>query len=294
VPVEVSALVLGALGTDDAPAPVDTAATVTQMITDLLADERHARHERDARLLSDPWQKSDSVRRTQDTPLGDSRPAVPGAGRRAGARSGLFAGAAVGLVLLAALTYLFARPDAPTPSIAGATASSAPPFVASLRPSAAAAPPGTAQPPSAGAMVVTAGVYDLTGQPDNPDQVWRALGTTPRSGWSTDTYLQPFPALKPGVGIMVGFAAPVQLSTLTITSPSIGSQVEIRSALSSNLSLDHTTVLASTTLQAGDTVVSLRRSQPVQYVLVWITKLGGGGDANVTQISNMQFKRVVD
>jgi hypothetical protein len=291
VPVEVSTLVLGALGVDDAPASVDTAAAVHQMITDLLADERHAQHERDARVLSDPGRKSDLGRRTQDAALGDSRPAVSGVGRRAGARGGLFVGGALGVVLLAALTYLLARPDAPTPRIAGATASSASPFVASPRPDAAAAP-GTDQPPSAGAMVVTAGVYDLTGQPDNPDQVWRALGTTPRSGWTTDTYLQPFPALKPGVGIVAGFAAPVQLSTLTITSPSIGSQLEIRSALRSNLSLEHTRVLATATLQAGDTVVSLRGSQPVQYVLVWITKLGGGGDANVTQISNMRFERV--
>jgi hypothetical protein len=53
---------------------------------------------------------------------------------------------------------------------------------------------------------------------------------------------------------MLGFAAPVQLSTLTITSPSIGSQLEIRSALNPNLSLEHTTVLATTTPQEGDTV----------------------------------------
>jgi hypothetical protein len=46
-------------------------------------------------------------------------------------------------------------------------------------------------------VVVAAQVYDPTGQPDNPEQVWRAFGTDPRAGWSTDTYFQPFPALKP-------------------------------------------------------------------------------------------------
>ncbi|HTK61695.1 MAG TPA: hypothetical protein VL595_04930 [Pseudonocardia sp.] len=142
--------------------------------------------------------------------------------------------------------------------------------------------------------MVSASVYDPTGQPDNPTQVWRALGADPKAGWSTDTYLQPFPALKPGVGIMVGFAGPVQLTSLRITSPSSGSELEVRSAVSPTSPLAETAVMASTRLQAGETAVSLADSQPVTYVLVWITKLGGGGDDNLTEISNLRFTRATD
>lgn len=163
-------------------------------------------------------------------------------------------------------------------------------------PAAVAPPPGgaTGNVGSGAATVVSASVYDPTGQPDNPTQVWRALGTDPKAGWSTDTYLQPFPALKPGVGIMLGFAGPVQLTSLTITSPSVGSELEIRSAPNPTSSLAETTLVASTTLRAGETVVALTDSQPVGHVLVWITKLGGGGDDNVTEISNLRFVRATD
>jgi hypothetical protein len=124
--------------------------------------------------------------------------------------------------------------------------------------------------------------------------VWRAFGTDPGASWTTDTYFQPFPALKAGVGIMAGFATPVQLATLTITSPSFGSELEIRAAPSTDTPFERTTLLARANLRAGDTVVSLTNSQPVQHVLVWITKLGGSGVNNVTQISNLQFVRVAD
>jgi hypothetical protein len=283
VPVEVSALALGALAADDALTPVRTAATVHRVITDLLAAERHAEDDRDdaapARSGFGPSTGPQPGRRLRQAhPTGRSRAHQP-----------TVVGALV-LVLLGAITYLGVHLTGLSPSVTHAATGPSP----ASRSGAAPTPSRPGQPPSASAVVVDAQVYDPTGQPDNPEQVWRAFGTDPRAGWSTDTYFQPFPALKPGVGIMAGFASPVQLSTLTITSPSVGSQLEIRSAASTDTPLERTTLLATTTLRAGDTVVSLTNSQPVQHFLVWITKLGGGGDANVTQISNLQFQRVAD
>jgi len=114
----------------------------------------------------------------------------------------------------------------------------------------------------------------------------------PNSSWGTYIYHQPFPALKPGVGIMVSFASPVQLSTLTIASPSVGSRLEIRSAPTPDAPFAQTIPMGSTTVAGNSTVVSLSGSQPVQNVLVWITKLGGDGDQNVTEISDLRFERV--
>ncbi|HEY1970893.1 MAG TPA: hypothetical protein VGH89_23270 [Pseudonocardia sp.] len=210
---------------------------------------------------------------------------------------------AIGFCVLALLGYLSVRlgiggwpaehpPSDPAGTPPAASASVSPGD--SGQPQSGSPAPADQAPPSTTALPVGAQVYDPTGQPDNPSQVWRALGTDPRAGWSTETYLQPFPTLKPGVGIMVTFAAPVQLSGLTITSPSVGSRMQIRAAPSSDSRLDHTTLITDVTVGAGDTSVSLANSQPVQHILVWITKLGGGGDANVTEISNLRFQRADD
>jgi len=77
-------------------------------------------------------------------------------------------------------------------------------------------------------------------------------------------------------------------------SPSPGTEVEIRSAPSSDAKLGDTVLLTRATLDDGDTAVPLANSQPVQYVLLWITHLGGGGSDNTTEIRELSFRRVAD
>ena len=153
----------------------------------------------------------------------------------------------------------------------------------------AAAPVG-----DAAIKAVGASVYDRAGDRDNAGRVSRVIDGDPDTGWRTFVYKQQFPALKPGVGIMTSFASPVQLSGLAIDSPSPGTQVEIRAAPSPDAALGDTLVLARATLDDGVTTVSLSDSQPVQYVLVWITHLGGGGSDNSTEIREVSFRRVAD
>jgi hypothetical protein len=121
--------------------------------------------------------------------------------------------------------------------------------------------------------------------------VSRVIDGDPASSWRTYVYKQQFPALKPGVGIMVSFASAVQLSELTITSPSSGTVVEIRSAPSADAAFSETVPIIETTLGQGSTPVSLAESQPVTHVLVWIKKLSGSGTENVTEINELQFRR---
>jgi len=135
-------------------------------------------------------------------------------------------------------------------------------------------------------------VFDPSGDPDNAGRVGRVVDDDPASNWSTYIYRRPFPALKSGVGIMVSFASPVQLSTLTINSPSPGSEIEIRSAPAPDATFGQTIPIGSTTIQGDRTSVSLTGSQPVQNVLVWITKLGGAMSAERTVISDLRFERV--
>jgi hypothetical protein len=153
--------------------------------------------------------------------------------------------------------------------------------------------PAAAPAPAGGAPVAVAGieVYDPTGDSDNAGRVSRVIDGNVSTNWRTFEYRQQFPALKPGVGIMVSFASAVQLTAVTVESPSPGTVVQVRSAQAADATLDDTTVMAEGTLGEGGTQISLAGSQPVTHVLLWITKLGGGGSENITQINEVQFLR---
>jgi hypothetical protein len=153
--------------------------------------------------------------------------------------------------------------------------------------------PAAAPAPAGGAPVAVAGieVYDPTGDSDNAGRVSRVIDGNIGTNWRTFEYRQQFPALKPGVGIMVSFASAVQLTALRIESPSPGTVIQVRSAQAADTALGDTTVMADGTLGEGGTQISLAGSQPVTHVLLWITKLGGGGSENITQINEVQFLR---
>jgi hypothetical protein len=287
LPVEVSALAQGALGADGPQGTVHTAAAVHTVISELLAAEQ------EVALLPPPHDgavvEPDEVWRV-DTPP------EPELDRKRKLSIGM---GGLGLGLLAVIGYVGVQVG----SLLGVTPASSPRIVVNTPPAAtraAAAPKAVAPAPPAplvapGSTVVSptsAKVFDLTGDPDNADQVGQAVDGNPATSWSTYDYRQPFPALKPGVGIMVSFATPVQLSSLIITSPSTGSQLQIRSAPSPQASFAQTIQIGTATIGQGGTTVSLTGSQPVQNVLIWITKLGGGGDQNITQISDLRFERV--
>jgi len=297
VSVEVSALALGALGAGAPHGRVHTAAGVHKVLTELLEAEQ------EAALLPPP---DDGAPVDPDEVWRVDSPPAPEPDRKRKLSIGM-SGLALGMV--AVLTYVAIQVG----SMLGITPTSGPRITVTgptgTGPAAAApvapgtdagqvaapdAPPDALPDANREAAVHPASVrvFDPTGDPDNPGRVGRLVDDDPNSSWGTYIYHQPFPALKPGVGVMVSFASPVQLSTLTITSPSVGSQLEIRSAPTPDATFAQTIPLGTTTVVGNSTVVSLAGSQPVQNVLVWITKLGGDGDQNVTEISDLRFERV--
>ncbi len=134
-------------------------------------------------------------------------------------------------------------------------------------------------------------MYDPTGDPDNAGRVSRVIDGDIGTNWRTYEYKQPFPGYKPGIGIMVSFASAVQLAAVSIDSPSPGTVIQVRSAQTADAALADTTVISQGTLGDGGTQIPLAGSQPVTHVLLWVTKLGGGGSDNVTQINEVQFLR---
>ncbi|MBP2321861.1 hypothetical protein JOF56_002246 [Kibdelosporangium banguiense] len=136
-----------------------------------------------------------------------------------------------------------------------------------------------------------AAVYAVKGDKDNARNISRILDGNPKTVWNTATYRKPFPAVKPGIGVMATFDEATKMAMVTIDSPSEGTVVEIRSAPSATAKLEETKVIGNATLGDGKTEIALAASEPTQYVLVWMTKLGGTENANTTQIRDIEFQR---
>jgi hypothetical protein len=281
VPVELETLVVGILGAVDDAHRVRTAAAVRSVVDEVVAEADRVvlfppEHDGVPPEPGDVWQPRDAAR----------RPADPRRRRKL-----LIGLAGLGLCVLGVAGYasvqlgaLFGNPSPPI-----VVAGTVPPAGAQPNGGGGKAPVG-----DAAVKAVGASVYDNAGDRDNAGRVSRVIDGNPDTGWKTFSYKQQFPVLKPGVGIMTSFASPVQLSGLAIDSPSPGTQVEIRSAPTPDAALNDTVVLARATLDDGVTTVPLTNSQPVQYVLVWITHLGGGGTDNSTEIREVSFRRVAD
>jgi len=167
------------------------------------------------------------------------------------------------------------------------------PTIAVAQPSHGAQPPGSSQPSAQPATVRPAEVrvFDLTGDPDNPNRVNRVIDGNAGSSWKTYDYKQPFPTLKQGVGVMVSFVEPVKLGTVIVDSPSTGSKVEIRTAPSIDASLNQTKVIGQATLDSGRTEIKINAGQSDQHILLWITELSTQGGKNATELAELTFIR---
>ncbi|SES42689.1 protein kinase family protein [Lentzea albida] len=149
-------------------------------------------------------------------------------------------------------------------------------------------PPAPAGPVQPGQI----GVYDVTNQPDSANQASRAVDGNAGTFWRTDNYFQPFPTLKPGIGLMASFAEPVKLASVTVTSPSKGTKVEIRVASALDSPLEETKVIGVADLSDGQTQIQLNEHEATGHVLIWITQLASpGGGKNQTEIREIVYTR---
>lgn len=273
VPVELDTLALGALGPPDVPGHVHTAASMRRLLGEVIEEDEQAvlfppAHDGVPSGPGDVWQD------------GNKPVPPPDPERNRKVRVGMAWLAAAAVV---ALGYVGAQVSSVFWEGGG------PPIVVGSTPVGPSDSPPDAGPGGAGiAAVANVNVYDQTGDPDNVGRISEVIDGDKQSGWRTYVYKQQFPSLKPGVGIMVSFASAVQLSDLTIASPSAGSVVEVRSAPTAEAPFGDTVPITSEKLENGTTRISLAGSQPVTHVLLWINKLGSG---NVTEINELQFER---
>ena len=134
-------------------------------------------------------------------------------------------------------------------------------------------------------------VFSPDGDADNPAQAVQAIDGTPGSSWETDTYTDPvpFPGFKNGVGLMLQLPNPTVVGAVSLTVPSTGTKVEIRSSSTPAPSkLEDTTVLTpATALKPGPNTIPVRSGAPTSNLLVWISTLGTTDGKSKTAISQL-------
>ncbi|MGA9873372.1 MAG: lipid II flippase MurJ [Rhodococcus sp. (in: high G+C Gram-positive bacteria)] len=149
--------------------------------------------------------------------------------------------------------------------------------------------PEAAAPATVPATIDSVEVFSPQGSADNAGSSDNAVDGDPSTEWSTDSYFQPFPALKDGVGLLATLPSSQVLTSAFVNSPSPGTVVEIRSAPSDSPTLSDTTVIGQATLGEGVTDIPLQMAEPTSHVLVWITDLSAAGGRNQSSIADLGF-----
>lgn len=141
---------------------------------------------------------------------------------------------------------------------------------------------------------VAATVFSPDGGADAPSLAGLAIDGDQSTVWPTDTYTDtvPFPNFKNGVGLMLELPEPTVIGSVTIAVSSTGTQVQIRTALTSDPeSLDDTILLTGpTSLKPGTNTIEVPSAAPTSHLLVWISTMGQTAGQSRTDISEITVR----
>ncbi|GAA3708634.1 hypothetical protein GCM10022238_24580 [Gordonia hankookensis] len=179
------------------------------------------------------------------------------------------------LALVIWATNLFGSDDGSTDIDSILTTTSAPPS-----PSAAAPPAPT--PAAAGPIALrNVSLVDFSGQPpDNASNLQNVIsGAAPP--WQTDSYRGSanFGGLKQGLGLMFDLGGPHAVKSVTITTPTPGFNVSIRTSPTAQPTLAQTAEVAAGPVSQPTTTITIPNPQQSPFLMVWLTSLppGPGG-----------------
>ena len=120
------------------------------------------------------------------------------------------------------------------------------------------------------------------GSKDNVGQVPRAFDGDPTTSWKTYDYNQQFPVggNKQGVGLTLELDKEVTAASVTVTSDTPDTTVEVRSAPGPDADLSATKVLGSGTITNQPVTINLTGATKSKYLIVWFTKLAPKPDSS--------------
>jgi hypothetical protein len=219
------------------------------------------------------------VDRLLDTPTPRIRPST--VGRQSGrGRGRLLAALALGGFFLVALVLVVGGLSSggakdETAARPAARAKTAPPPPAPATTQAARAKPARAAPIAIQAIAA----FDPAGDGhENDSSVSLATDGDLSTLWHTEHYHSWY---KPGVGIVLDAGHPVRPTKLTLETDQPGFDAEVQAGSSPTGPFTRISESATT---SDTTVYRLRAPAPERYILLWITKIPDGGDADVNEV----------
>ncbi|MFD4181082.1 hypothetical protein [Rhodococcus sp. NPDC058514] len=232
--------------------------------------------ERELSLIARPPQEAPEPAPEHPDPVPEPPDPVPSSPRRMALLAAI---AAVGVIGLGALGWL----------IGTSVAEPSEPDQTEMQASPQTPPEAAPAPPQVPVLPLGAAVYSPEQFPDNAAHAGLAIDANAATSWTTDTYVQQFPAFKSGVGLSVSLPPDTDLNRVWITTPTPGARVEVRTLPPANGGLGETAVLGAAGLEPGVTVIDLQRSAPQSGVLIWITAQSGTEGAHRTEFSEIGF-----
>lgn len=187
------------------------------------------------------------------------------------------------------VSQLSAAPDAPTRTAPAKTTSKP---AATTKPTTTGATTGattptTTAPPAATVQrIIDATVYDPKGDgvKDNTDQVPQAFDGNQQTFWPTFVYKLQFPStLKPGVGLTLTFATAITPTSVTVTSDTPTTTIEVRSAAGPDLPYEQTTPLARGVIATGtpglpgSTTIAVANAPRSRYLVIFVVGMAPVG-----------------
>ena len=144
----------------------------------------------------------------------------------------------------------------------------------------------------AGSEVELTGAADFDPDGDSEehgDEVKAAIDGIPNTTWSTETYDSDISAVKPGVGLIVETAEPVEAQSISIGTTQGGWDAAIYAADSGPPTdlAGWGQPIGSTTGADDQEPIALTPDGPANYYLIWFTKLASADDGQRVEVSDV-------
>ncbi|MCF8589058.1 murein biosynthesis integral membrane protein MurJ [Gordonia liuliyuniae] len=134
-------------------------------------------------------------------------------------------------------------------------------------------------------------LLDVSSQPPDSSANIGHLLTGEAPGWKSDVYRgsPDFAGLKDGLGLMFRLKSPGTVKSVTITTPTPGFNVELRTSTSRNpKSLDATTQVGSGTVDSKKATLNVESPAQAPFFVIWLTSLpqsGSGFQAIIDRVT---------
>ena len=135
--------------------------------------------------------------------------------------------------------------------------------------------------------VVNASDFDPEGDgQEHPEDAEDAVDGKLETFWTTESYSNPLPATKPGVGLLLDLGEPTEVGSVEVDSDTPGYAFELMASDEAGATENDFEALDEVGSASDSETIELDEARTSQFWLIWITDLPGGapGAAHITEV----------